>query len=138
MYMPFFNDHFFEDRTEPASKPQTNRTQDAAMRTDIIETQTGYLIEMELPGFSKEELQVQLEDGYLTVSASHTASADNETAGRYLRRERWNGRYSRTFYVGSYLKQSDMKAKFESGLLTLSFPKEDCRKPEGPKYITID
>ncbi|MBQ8640059.1 MAG: Hsp20/alpha crystallin family protein [Lachnospiraceae bacterium] len=143
MYMPsIFNDTFFDDFWGlPTEKAQPRRQQNAVMRTDVKETEDSYLLEMELPGFSKEELSVKLEDGCLTVSASHAVNSDNsetQTKDRYVRRERFLGTYARRFSVGKYLQQEDIKARFDNGVLTLSFPKEDTRKIEEAKYIAIE
>lgn len=112
------------------------------MRADVKETETGYQLELELPGFTKDELSAKLEDGYLTVTASHEINPDVTpkvaAKERYLRRERYLGSYARRFFVGKYLTQSDMKAKFENGLLILTFPKEDTKKVEEAKFISIE
>lgn len=146
MYMPtLFADTFFDDlMTMPFERTQTQsrKPEEAPIRTDVKETETGYQLEMELPGFTKEELSAKLEDGYLTVTASHDINPDVtpkvSAKERYLRRERFTGTYARRFFVGKYLTQSDMKAKFENGLLVLTFPKEDAKKVAEAKFISIE
>ncbi len=145
MYMPsLFNNTFFDDfMSFPFERSQTRKAQDnLLMRTDLKETENSYQLEMELPGFNKEDLNVKLEDGYLTVTATRSSSADNSaddnTKDRYIHRERFTGTYARRFFVGKYVTQADMKARFENGILTLTFPKEDTRKVEEAKYIAIE
>lgn len=145
MFMPsLFTDTFFDDfMSFPFEKSQPRKVQDnLMMRTDIKETENGYQLEMELPGFTKEDLNAKLDDGYLTVTATRSSSTDTNDSeknkDRYLRRERFYGTYARRFFVGKYVTQADMKARFENGILTLTFPKEDTRKVEEAKYIAIE
>ncbi|MCD8013415.1 MAG: Hsp20/alpha crystallin family protein [Lachnospiraceae bacterium] len=110
------------------------------MRTDVKENNSSYEITMNLPGVRKEDVKAELKDGYLTIKAS--TNSDNEKTdshGRYVRRERFAGSYSRTFYVGDAVKQEDIRAKFENGTLVLTVPKE-VQQPviEDNKYITIE
>lgn len=108
------------------------------MKTDVKEHQDGYELEMDLPGFKKEEVKVALENGYLTVSAAKDTAREEE-AGKYIRRERYTGACQRTFYVGEEMEQEDIKAEFKHGILKLSIPKKE-EKPavEEKKYITIE
>lgn len=144
MYMPsIFNDNFFDDVMGfPFERTQSRKVQDAVMRTDVKETEQGYQLEMELPGFTKEDLNAKLEDGYLTITATHSShsdqNSDEKSKERYIRRERYYGTYARRFFVGKYLTQADIKAKFENGILILTFPKEDSKKVEEAKYISIE
>jgi len=107
------------------------------MKTDIREFENGFALDVDLPGFSKENIQAELKDGYLTITA--TRSTDNETSeeGKYLRRERFQGTCKRSFYVGEYLHEEDIHAEFKDGVLKLNFPKETAPEPEQPKLITI-
>ena len=110
------------------------------MKTDVRELDNGYEIIVDLPGFKKDEIEVQLEDGYLTISAAKGLDKDEtDKKGNYIRKERYSGSGSRTFYVGKDLTQEDIKAKFEDGVLKLTVPKIE-KKPEEPKskYITIE
>ena len=111
------------------------------MKTDVRETESTYELDVDLPGFKKDEIKVSLENGYLTISAARGLDVDEqekETA-KYIRKERYSGSGSRTFYVGKDLTQEDIKAKFEDGVLKLTVPKIE-KKPEEPKskYITIE
>ena len=110
------------------------------MSTDIKDTDTGYEITMSLPGVKKEDVKAQLKDGYLTIQASANNKKDEkDDKGRYIRRERYAGTCSRSFYVGDEMKQEDIKAKFEDGVLKITVPKKE-EKPvvENNSYITIE
>lgn len=111
-----------------------------AMHTDVKEDENGYEIMMNLPGFKKEDVKGELKDGYLTVSATTNSSNDRKDSdGRYIRRERYTGSCSRSFYVGDEVTQEDIKAKFDNGVLTLYVPKKE-QKPvvEKKHYIAIE
>lgn len=108
------------------------------MKTDIKELENGYTLDVDLPGFSKENIQAELKDGYLTITATRdTETEDKDQEGKFLRRERFQGTCKRSFYVGEYLHEEDIKAAFKDGVLKLSFPKEPEPEPEQPKMITI-
>ena len=108
------------------------------MKTDIRETESGYILEVDLPGFSKDNIQAELKDGYLTITATRSENSENQVnEGKYLRRERFQGTCKRSFYVGEYLHENDINAQFNDGVLTLSVPKEREPEPEQPKFITI-
>ena len=110
------------------------------MRTDIKDTESGYEVTMNLPGVKKEDVKAELKDGYLTISASANNSKDEkDDNGRYIRRERYSGSCSRSFYVGDQVTEADIKAKFENGTLTLLVPKmEEKPAVENKKYIAIE
>lgn len=114
------------------------------MSTDIKEEDDQYEMIIDLPGFKKEDIKAELERGYLTISAKkglEKDEAESEEArkeGKYIRRERFQGEYSRSFYVGEYLKQEDISAKFKHGLLTLTFPKKQTEQIEANKCIAIE
>ena len=108
------------------------------MRADVKESKDGYEVHLDLPGFKKEDVKAQLKDGYLTVTATRQSSLDNDKNEKFIRRERYMGSVSRSFYVGKTLSEEDIKAKFENGVLTLSFPKEVKKEVEAPKYIAIE
>ena len=109
------------------------------MKTDIKETANGYELDIDLPGFKKEDVKAQLKDGYLTINATNTTSNDEKNSeGKYIRRERYTGSVSRSFYVGENVTQEDIHAKFENGILKLSVPKADAPKVEENKYISIE
>ena len=105
------------------------------MKTDVRETDNSYEVDIDLPGFKKDEVNVQLEDGYLTVSAAKGLDKDEKKKGRYIRQERYAGQCSRSFYVGESVQPKDVHAKFEDGILKLSLPKAE--KPKLPDHRTI-
>lgn len=108
--------------------PLFGKRADRMMRTDVRETETGYELDIDLPGFKKEDVKAELKDGYLTISAQKSLEKKNEKEeGRYLRRERYSGSLSRSFYVGDALTEEDVKAKFENGILQISLPKKEAR-----------
>ena len=108
------------------------------MKTDIKELEGGYELEIDLPGFTKEEVTAELKDGYLTISAAKGLDKDEQEkeTGKYIRRERYAGNLSRSFYIGD-VKQEDVKAVFKNGILSITVPKEDKKAKEEKKYITI-
>ena len=109
------------------------------MKTDIREHDTGYELDIDLPGFKKDEIKAELENGYLTISATKGASNDEQDKkGKYIRRERYAGTMQRSFYVGEDVTQEDIKAKFEDGILKLSIPKKDAQAVETKKTIAIE
>lgn len=111
----------------------------SVMKTDVRETDNDYEIDIDLPGFRKEDVKVQLKDGYLTIQAVQDANADQKDGnGKYIRRERFCGSVSRSFYVGNKVTEEDIHAKFEDGILKLSLPKKEARKAEQENYITIE
>lgn len=110
------------------------------MSTDVKETDNGYEVIMNLPGFSKEDVKGEIKNGYLMISASTSSSQDTKDEdGKYIRRERYSGSCSRSFYVGEEITQNDIKAKFEDGTLHLMIPKkEQTQKVEDKHYIAIE
>ena len=134
-------DEFFDDVARPVKKVAGYSTQaPAVMKTDVKEHETGYELDIDLPGYKKEDVQAQLKDGYLTITASNKTSNDQkDEAGKYIRRERYYGTCSRSFYVGDDVTEEDIKAKFEDGILKINVPKRE-KKEEIPqkKYICIE
>ena len=109
------------------------------MKTDVKETENGYEVSVDLPGFKKDEVKIQLDNGYLTIAAAKGLDKDEQDKkGKYIRRERYAGSMSRSFYVGEGVKQSDIHAKYEGGVLTLDIPKPDQKAVEESKYISIE
>ncbi len=114
------------------------------MNTDIKESENEYEMEIDLPGFSKDEVTVELNEGYLTISASkglNRDEAENEKEakkGNYIRRERYTGACQRSFYIGDGITQEDIKASFKHGILKLDIPKKDAKQVEAKKYIAIE
>ena len=136
-----FDFPFWDDRDmKRLEKKLYGRRGKNLMKTDIKESDTGYELKMDLPGFQKDEVKVALENGYLTISASTSANNDEQDKdGRYIRRERYAGSCSRSFYVGEGVKEEDIRAKFENGILKLSIPKvENKPQVEEQKYIAIE
>ena len=110
------------------------------MKTDIKEMKAGYELEIDLPGFKKDEVTAELKDGYLTVSAETNTKKDEKAEdGKYIRRERYSGSCSRSFYVGEDVQQEDIKAEFKHGILKLFVPKKEVKPVvEEKKHITIE
>lgn len=109
------------------------------MKTDVRENDSNYEIAIDMPGFKKDEIQVQLKDGYLTISAAKGLDKDEkDKKGVYIRRERYAGSLSRSFYIGTQLKENDIHAKYEDGILKLDIPKEEPKAVEDSYYIAIE
>ena len=109
------------------------------MKTDVRETDTSYEVDMDLPGYKKDEIHLELNNGNLTVSAQKSMEKKEENKeGKLLRQERYAGSMSRSFYVGSHITEEDVKARFEDGVLRLSIPKKDAKKVEEKKTIMIE
>lgn len=109
------------------------------MKTDVKETEGAYRIAIELPGFDKSEISAELENGYLTVTASKGLDKDEQDDnGKYIRRERYAGAMRRSFFVGEGVQQEDIRAKYENGVLQLEVPKKDAQKIQQNKYISIE
>ena len=133
-------DDFFDGFTNPNTKFGNFANQVNAMKTDVKELDQGYEINIDLPGVNKEDVKAELKDGYLTVSASHGSKKDEkDEKGKYIRRERYYGLASRSFYVGEQIRQEDIKARFENGILKLMVPKVEAKKEvEQKNYISIE
>lgn len=114
------------------------------MKTDIKESDTGFEMKIDLPGFSKDEVTVEVNNGYLTVSAAkgfdkdEAESEEEAKKGNYIRKERYCGSCQRSFYVGDEITHEDIKARFKHGILTLDIPKKDPKKVESKKYVAIE
>ena len=132
---PFYND---KDMKKMEKKLYGRRGRNM-MKTDIKERDDSYELEMDLPGFKKDEVKVALENGYLTISAAKGLDEDEQEkkSGRYIRRERYAGACQRTFYVGEDVRQEDIKGEFKHGILKLTIPKKAAQVPE-KKYIAIE
>lgn len=124
----FFRDDFFDRK---------DRMNFNLMKTDIREDDKSYLLEVDLPGYSKDDIKIDITDGYLTINAK-VEKEDNDENKTYVRRERFTGEVSRSFYVGDDIKEEEVKASFKNGILSLEVPKlslEDKKKDK--KYIEI-
>lgn len=121
--------------------PLYGKNADRLMKTDVREQENEYEVDIDLPGFKKDELNLQLENGYLSIMASKGLDKEHkdEKTGKLLRQERYAGSLSRTFYVGEDITEEDIKAKFEDGVLKLEIPKKDPKKAvEQKKTIAIE
>ncbi|MBR6290722.1 MAG: Hsp20/alpha crystallin family protein [Clostridia bacterium] len=122
-----------------AEKKLYGRRASREMRTDVHEHDDHYEVDVDLPGFKKEEIHLDLENGYLTVSASKSLDEEETTKkGKVIRQERYAGAMQRSFYVGEDVKAEDVAAKFENGVLTLNIPKKDQPKLPEKKTIAIE
>ena len=132
-----FGENLFDDFMD---FPFGGKKINTMMKTDIRDTDSSYEMDIDMPGFKKEDIKAQLKDGYLTISASTSANNDEQDKdGRYIRRERYAGSCSRSFYVGEGVKEEEIRAKFENGILKLSIPKvENKPQVEEKKYIAIE
>ena len=109
------------------------------MKTDVRETEDSYEVDIDLPGFKKDEITASLKDGYLTIEAAKGLDKDEEDKkGTYIRRERYAGAMTRSFYVGENVRQEDIHAKFEDGILRLSVPKKPAKTVEENRHIAIE
>ena len=109
------------------------------MKTDVQETDEGYEVDIDLPGFKKDEIQLELNNGYLTISAEKSLEKDGENKkGKMLRQERYAGVMQRSFYVGEHITEEDVKASYESGVLHLMIPKKEAPKVPEKKVIQIE
>ena len=135
----FFEFPFFDDRAE---RKLYGSNANNLMKTDIKEHKDGYELEIDLPGFQKDDLQAELKDGYLTISASKQVNKDEKEkekeTGKYIRRERYSGSCQRSFYVGDAITQEDIKAEFKHGILRLFVPKKEAvPEVEERKFVSI-
>ena len=144
MLMPsIFGENLFDDFMDGFAFPTANwnyaKNTANVMKTDIKENDKGYELDVDLPGYKKEDVKAELKDGYLTISASNdNTKEEKDEDGKYIRKERYTGSVSRSFYVGKYVTEEDIHAKFENGILKLSEPKVDAPKVEENKYISIE
>lgn len=133
MEMPFDRD-FFGERNPLYGKHSKNM-----MKTDVRENENGYEVDIDLPGFKKDEINAKLENGYLTISTSKSLDRDQKDSnGKYIRRERYSGSMCRSFYVGENVKQDEIHAKFEDGILKLQIPKKEIKEIEQKNIISIE
>lgn len=140
MYMKFYPgfrsfdlfDDFFDDDFGLTASSQL-------MKTDICEKNGNYELSMEVPGIKKEDIQLELKDGYLKITANrNTNNEEKDKDGRIIRQERFTGSCSRSFYVGENIKEEDIKANFDNGELKITFPSDKPKQVEEKKYIPIE
>ncbi len=109
------------------------------MKTDVRETEDGYEVDVDLPGFRKDEIRLELHNGSLTITAEKSLEKKDESKeGKLLRQERCSGMMSRSFYVGEHVTEDDVKAKYEDGVLHLTVPKKEAKKVDEKKTILIE
>ena len=145
MLMPsIFGENLFDDFMDDFSFPSIDKKlygKHAAniMKTDVKEKDNTYEVDIDLPGFKKDEIQIQLENGYVTVSAAKGLDKDEkDKKGKYIRRERYAGNVSRSFYVGEHVQKEDIHPKFENGILSFTVPKEQKVLENDPHSISIE
>ena len=148
MMLPsIFGENLFDDfMTTPwereffgGKNPLYGKHQKNIMKTDVREKDDVYEVDIDLPGFKKDEITAKLENGYLTVSAQKGLNKDQKDEnGRYIRRERYAGHCSRSFYIGEGVEQEEIKARFEDGILRLTVRKKEKKQVEQKKYISIE
>ena len=134
----FFDFPFYDDRAE---KKLYGHHAANLMKTDIQEHEDGYTLEMDLPGFKKDEIQIELNNGYMTISAAKGLDENekDKKSGKYIRRERYTGSCQRSFYVGEDVTEEDIKAEFKHGILKLFVPKKEAKPAvEQKKYVSIE
>ena len=133
---------FFDDKAERRlEKKLYGRRGRNLMKTDVKETDAEYELEMDLPGFTKDEIQASVENGYLTITASKGVDKDEQEkeTHKYIRRERYAGACQRSFYVGEGITEADIKGEFKHGILKLHIPKKEVQPAaEEKKYISIE
>ena len=134
----FFDFPFYDDRAE---KKLYGHHAANLMKTDVQEHDDGYTLEMDLPGFKKDEIKVELNNGYMTISAAKGLDEDekDKKSGKYIRRERYTGSCQRSFSVGEDVTEEDIKAEFKHGILKLFVPKKEAKPAvEQKKYVSIE
>ena len=141
LFDDFFTPFYYDDKDEKkAEKKLYGHRAQNLLKTDIKETKEGYELVIDVPGFKKDEIQLQLEKGCLTVSAAKGLDKDEQDdKGKYIRRERYAGSMSRSFYVGEHVTEKDIHPKYENGILRFTVPKEEAKPVDEKKhFISIE
>ena len=152
MMMPsIFGENLFDDFdswfSDPVEKrffgkknPLYGKHAKNMMKTDVRETDDAYEVDIDLPGFKKDEVTAELNDGYITISAAKGLDKDekDKKTGKYIRKERYAGSMSRSFYIGEGITQDEISAKYENGILQLKIPKKTDKAVAGKNYIAIE
>ena len=142
LFDDFMSDFPFDNRDmEKMERKLYGHHAKNVMKTDIKEVANGYEFEIDLPGFTKDEVTAELKDGYLTITASKGVDKDEQEkdTGKYIRKERYAGACERSFYVGEDVTEEDIKAQFQHGILKLFVPKKEAKPAvEQKKYISIE
>ncbi len=136
----WFDDGWFwpeaEREEDKAERKLYGKHARGLMKTDVRDTDQGYEVDIDLPGFKKDEVEVEVKDGYMTISANKALdNSKKDDQGRYIRRERYSGAMSRSFYVGENVSEEDIKASFADGILKLLVPKTEQKKVEEKKHL---
>lgn len=121
----FFDDSFFKENTK-------------MMKTDIKEHDNNYELIVDLPGLNKENINLEIDNGYLTISAKTSSNNEEKEEGKFIRRERYSGEYQRSFYVGDEITEEDIKASFKNGILDITLPKKEYKEEKTKKSIEIE
>ncbi len=121
----FFDDSFFKENTK-------------MMKTDIKEHDNNYELIVDLPGLNKENIKLEIDNGYLTISAKTSSDNEEKEEGKFIRRERYSGEYQRSFYVGDEITEEDIKASFKNGILDITLPKKEYKEEQTKKCIEIE
>lgn len=132
-----FDRNFFHDFNN-VNRALYGKNAQRIMKTDVKETENGYEVDVDLPGYKKDEIHLELNNGYLTISAEKSLEKEKNRKGRMLRQERFAGVMQRSFYVGEHITEEDVKASYESGVLHLIVPKKEARKVPEKKMILIE
>lgn len=142
LFDDFMSDFPFDNRDmEKMERKLYGHHAKNVMKTDIKEVENGYEFEIDLPGFTKDEVTAELKDGYLTITASKSVDKDEQEkdTGKYIRKERYAGACERSFYVGEDVTEEDIKAQFQHGILKLFVPKKEAKPAvEQKKYVSIE
>lgn len=139
IYKKGFSDDFFEGFLPDMGKFFEGKNEFGQMKTDIREGEEGYDLMIDLPGCAKEDVKARVVDGYLVIEAvKGSEKEEKDESGKLIRRERYSGSMSRSFYVGKSITEDDIKAKFENGVLKISVPKEKPAEIAQTKYISIE
>lgn len=132
MFDEFFDDFFNFGNT-------LLRPFDSRMKTDVTETDSGYTLKADMPGVSKENIRISLNEGVLNISADSSAEKEEKDKdGRVIRSERYSGNFSRSFYVGDGVTEDEIKASYKDGVLTINIPKKEEKAEDTTKYIAIE
>lgn len=139
MYMPsIFQGNLIDDVFDSMfTLPSQYRKATQQMSTDITDCGDSYQLAIELPGYAKEDVKAELKDGYLTISAEKSESNESKEEN-YVRKERYTGKCSRSYYVGNQIAKEDIQARFENGILSLTVPKKEAIEKKEDNYIMIE
>ena len=134
-----FDRNFFRGFAQPADRALYGKNAPHMMKTDVRELDTGYEVDVDLPGLKKDEIKLELNNGYLTIRTEKSLEKKEENKeGKILRQERYAGTMQRSFYVGTHVREEDVKASYENGVLHLQIPKKDAVQVPEKKQILIE